>query len=199
MKKIMCTALLIIVFLKFTNANNDSLSINNDSLFIDNCTEIKDSFINNIEIEKDEIKSNNIAVGKVLNTKKLASKPEGFGDFMNNLWDIISSPFKPVWGYYEEDNYNKEGPYFLFMHSSGGATYISKQLENIREKIRINGSSEKALYERIFDEAGTSTINNCNSGNVLCISATRAKASAFCLRLVFSPTFLILKNNQCLF
>jgi hypothetical protein len=52
-------------------------------------------------------------------------------------------------------------------------------MERIRERIRINGSSEKALYERIFNEAGTTTIDNCNSGNGFCTSATRAKASAF--------------------
>ena len=108
----------MIVFFKFTKANNEYLVINNDSLVIENIIEVKDSFIDNKEVAKEEIEGNNVTFKKNLKSKKLATKPADFGTFLNNFWDIISSPFKPVWGYYEEDDYNKEGPCFLFMNDN---------------------------------------------------------------------------------
>lgn len=177
---------------------------NNDSLLTDNCIEINksnDSITEHNSIEKESINTNKLNKRSQLNFKvskieTIATKPADFGTFLNNFWDVISSPFKPVWGTYEEDDYNKEGPYFLFMHSSGGATYISKQMDRVRERIRVVGSSEQLIYGKIFDEAGTSTIDNCNSNEGICASAARAKASAFVYLVGLNSTGGYLTNTE---
>ena len=94
-------------------ADNDSLLINQDSLtetlIVDSCVEVKTG--NSLETE-------HLILPKIRKEKKTITttnnKPDGFGDFLNDLWDIVSAPFKPIWGYYEEDDMNKEGPYFMF-------------------------------------------------------------------------------------
>ena len=117
-KKIITTVILIISCLNTNKANNDSLLINSDSIVIADCIKVKDTFMEELKINKEAINKNKFTtISKVTKTKPISAQPEGFGDFMNNLWDIISSPFKPVWGYYEEDNMRKEGPYFLFMNN----------------------------------------------------------------------------------
>ncbi len=54
----------MIVFFKFTKANNEYLVINNDSLVIENIIEVKDSFIDNKEVAKEEIEGNNVTFKK---------------------------------------------------------------------------------------------------------------------------------------
>ena len=115
MNKISIAAILLILFTNQIFANNDSLFVNTDSIvpceetqiIIDSCTEVNN--------EKNIVLNETYKPAKPKISKlKTNNKPEGLGDFLNDLWDIISSPFKPVWGYYEEENMNNEGPYFMF-------------------------------------------------------------------------------------
>ena len=117
MKKIIVILVAFSIFNKL-HANNDSLLVCNDSIIIENC--INKNNYDSVSTECTVV-TEKIKMGKTKNNKlvkidksKINNKPEGFGDFLNDLWDIVSSPFKPVWGYYEEENMNKEGPYFMF-------------------------------------------------------------------------------------
>jgi hypothetical protein len=183
--------LALILLYGYVKAENDScitsIIIETDTLLInqlDTCEELVSSKIDTIvEIEVKE------AVQKPLHTKLKKQKslntknPEDFGSFFSDLWDAISSLWKPVWGYYEENGMNHSGPYFLFNRENGDH---SKQMEKLRTDI-INSQLNLEIYNSIFTSAGTSTINNCNGvlipnpwdGSTLCEASKRAKASAF--------------------
>ncbi|MFZ4799150.1 MAG: hypothetical protein ACOYMA_16740 [Bacteroidia bacterium] len=101
---------------------NNELYANNDSLLI-----IQDSVTENIIIDSFEVvktsKFLEITEKVILSkTKKpkiqiitnKVKRPDGFGDFLQGFWDFITTPFRPVWGYYEEENMKKEVPYFMF-------------------------------------------------------------------------------------
>ena len=110
--------ILCITFVLLNNriyANNDSLLINNDSLsetlIVDSCLEVITDNSATITKQLTLPKSKKTKVKPITITN---NKPDGFGDFLNDIWDIVSAPFKPVWGYYEEENMNNEGPYFMF-------------------------------------------------------------------------------------
>jgi hypothetical protein len=181
MKKITTIIAILTFAINIIEASNDSLPIKNDSIleinYIENNNELN---VNTINKEKNinQSKKKSIKIKKIRKTQ-FNNNPEGFGDFLNDLWDIISSPFKPVWGKYEEDNMRSEGPYFLFNRSSGNASDVQKEMKTIRDRIRVENSKEREIYSKILEVAGTTTINNCSSGEALCESATRAKASAF--------------------
>jgi hypothetical protein len=106
MKKIIISLIIsIISSLIQVKANNDSLVVKTDSITIDNCIAINNKDIleeqNTSKIES--FNSNKIITKreetyKALKIKKNATKPVDFGTFLNNFWDVISSPFKPVWG-----------------------------------------------------------------------------------------------------
>ena len=111
--------ILCVTFVLLNNilyADNDSLLINKDSLtetlIIDSCVEVITDNSATITKQLTLPKTKKTKVKPIIITN---NKPEGFGDFLNDLWDIVSSPFKPVWGYYEEDDMNKEGPYLTFI------------------------------------------------------------------------------------
>jgi len=185
MKKI----IVILVALGFINklhANNDSMLVCNDSIIIENCASksnydsvTTENIVEIAALKVDKFKNKKLGKTKKPNKISTNNKPEGFGDFLNDLWDIISSPFKPVWGHYEEENMNNEGPYFLFNRSSGGASYVKYEMDRMRAKIRIVGSSEQLLYEQIFITAGTDPISSCTDAGSFCRNAGVAKASAF--------------------
>jgi hypothetical protein len=189
MKKIIFTTIcFIFILINKSYASNDSLVIHNDTLKETNLTtEVEETLVN--EDKKLKEQPHIIAKSKVNKPKsvKLLKKPHGFGDFIGGLMDFVSQLWKPVWGYYEEDNMRKEGPYFLFMNTDNGNAFIKKQMTDLRIKIRIDGSSEREIYKQIFNFAGTTTIDNCIGviipnpidGSAMCGAAARAKASAF--------------------
>jgi hypothetical protein len=123
MKKIILTTICIIFILINKNyASNDCLVIINDTLKETNyIIDEEETLVN--EEEKIAVIAPTIIERKVnikqskLRNKKPFSKPHGFGDFIGGLMDLVSQLWKPVWGYYEEDNMRKEGPYFLFMNN----------------------------------------------------------------------------------
>jgi len=77
-----------------------------------------DSISTDIKISKHEIKT---ATKTKTKSKVLLQKAAGLGDFFDDLWDALSSLWKPVWGYYEENGMNHGGPYFLFNRDSDNA------------------------------------------------------------------------------
>jgi len=193
MKKIILAIVcLIFIVIHKSYASNDSLVIINDTLRETNIKTEEGEILVNEEKKIAVIaptiieRKVNIKQSKLKNRKPL-SKPHGFGDFIGGLMDMVSQLWKPVWGYYEEDNMRKEGPYFLFMNTDNGNAFIKKQMADLRIKIQVDKSSEFKIYKTIFNYAGTTTIENCNGtlipnwddGTNVCPSVARAKASAF--------------------
>ncbi|MFZ4797267.1 MAG: hypothetical protein ACOYMA_07205 [Bacteroidia bacterium] len=118
MKKII-VILIILGTINKVSAKNDSLLVCNDSIIIKHCVNpIYDSLIvdnssGEINLKTNKISNKSIPKNKQSNIKS-NNKPDGFGDFLVGLIDFISPLWKPVWGYYEEENMKKEGPYFMF-------------------------------------------------------------------------------------
>ena len=124
--------LIIILFCAIrldSKAENDSciasLVIESDTVIIgkaDTCEEFYTSKIDTIvEIEVKETVQK-LMHAKLKKKKALNSKnPQDFGGFLSDLWDALSSLWKPVWGNYEENRMNHTGPYFLFNRDSDNA------------------------------------------------------------------------------
>ncbi|MFZ4799148.1 MAG: hypothetical protein ACOYMA_16730 [Bacteroidia bacterium] len=106
--------LLIITCFVLNNvkANSDSLYCVSDSNI---CTEIIDCNIiegeNVATLESTPDKVIKKLENKKVKTKDNLSKP---ANWFEDAWNGFTDLFKPIWGYYEEDDMNKEGPYFMF-------------------------------------------------------------------------------------
>ena len=170
-------------------ANSDSLNYSLDS---NNSTEINsDSILMQekqiTELIHEPIKNVNKLAKQTIIKKNSIAKPM---NWFSDAWDFFIDLFKPVHGLYKEDGYRNEGPYFLFDRIyDGGATYTRIQMQRIREFIALDLEKDISIYEEVFALAGTSTIENCNG----VIIPNPWDGSKLCLRLVFSPTFLLLK------
>jgi hypothetical protein len=119
MKKItLVLVCLIYISINKSYASNDSLVTHNDTLKeIISIIEEEETLVKK---DKKIVEQSHLIVGCKVNkpeSVKLLKKPQGFGDFIGGLMDLVSQLWKPVWGYYEEDNMRKEGPYFLFMNN----------------------------------------------------------------------------------
>ncbi|MFZ4797409.1 MAG: hypothetical protein ACOYMA_07925 [Bacteroidia bacterium] len=90
----------------YNNSISDSCSINDTTSVIVNS---ESTLV--IVKPKSDLKTKSFIKIKTKVDLLKKSKPAGFFD---DAWDWFTDLFKPIWGYYEEDNMKKEGPYFMF-------------------------------------------------------------------------------------
>ena len=184
-----------IILLSFTiNAENDTCQIlqisETDTVFtceVDTCEDCIVAKVDTIiEVNEKYIKSSNTKTQKAKKIGTKTKNAQDFDSFLSDLWDAISSLWKPVWGCYEENGMSHSGPYFLFNRENDNGNF-NVQIGKIREEVKITDSKSQIIYKDIIASAGTSTINNCNGvlipnpwdGSTLCEASKRAKASAF--------------------
>jgi len=112
-----------------------------------------------------------------LSQAQLAS-PAWLDRFVN--W--VTTPFRDVWGMYEESGYRQHGPYTVFQHHKG---YLPQQVDTIRKKILAKDSVYFKLYAEIYKMATTGQTNNCTTVDHHCLNANPAKCKAFCVAIIF--------------
>jgi hypothetical protein len=161
------------LFSYISRAENDSCIVN--KIFIDsiNSGENADS-VNNIP----EISTIKNKITSFEKERKIAAKSSQRLDIFGDFWDMLSSLWSPVWGKYDESCVDMDGPFFLFDRRNNSIEHLRRQMNDLR--IFISSTQlNRDIYQGIFQTAGTSTINNCNTKGEICTGATRAKASAF--------------------
>lgn len=81
----------------------------------------------------------------------------GFFDFVEDVWNTITSPLKPVWGYYEENGQRTTGPYTVFQQHQGF------QIDRLRTKIQNTNDPYFKFYTHIYENALTGNSQNPDS------------------------------------
>jgi hypothetical protein len=129
MKNIILLLTVILLCLS-VKAENDTCSnlllTQNDTSLINNvdtsCDEMTFTEVDStLEIKEIPFKSTGIKIKKLKKIKTKSKNPQDLGSFFSDLWDAISSLWKPVWGYYKENGMSHSGPYFLFNRESDNA------------------------------------------------------------------------------
>ena len=81
----------------------------------------------------------------------------GLFDFIEDAWNVITSPLKPVWGYYEEGGQRTTGPYTVFQQHQGF------QIDRLRTKIQNTNDPYFKFYTHIYENALTGNSQNPDS------------------------------------
>ena len=85
------------------------------------------------------------------------TKLGGLFDFIEDAWNTITSPLKPVWGYYEESGQRTTGPYTVFQQHQGF------QIDRLRTKIQNTNDAYFKFYTHIYENALTGNSQNPDS------------------------------------
>jgi hypothetical protein len=96
-----------------------------------------------------------------------------FFDFIEDAWNAITSPLKPVWGYYEESGQRTTGPYTVFQQHQGF------QIDRLRTKIQNTNDPYFKFYTHIYENAVNGTTQNCTNNGTVCLNGNTAKNAAF--------------------
>jgi len=194
MKKITILLLSNLFFL-FTHAANDSLAVSrldSTSILVDNCVYdsaelklISDSSIfeaiESVSESKIVIKQkNNLKQNTFLKQQKNQSNKEQ----SKRMWPIfqwvvdvvnwVTSPFRPVWGGYEEGSNTHAG-----LTTFDRSKPVMDQVQDIRNKIIGNDYISKQIYGQIYSLAQNSFAACSGDDSVVCINAATAKCAAF--------------------
>ena len=86
-----------------------------------------------------------------------ANSKAGLFDFIEDAWNTITSPLKPVWGYYEERGQRITGPYTVFQQHQGF------QIDRLRSKIQNTNDAYFKFYTHIYENALTGNSQNPDS------------------------------------
>lgn len=97
----------------------------------------------------------------------------GFFDFIEDAWNVITSPLKPVWGYYEENGQRSTGPYTVFNQNQG------YQIDRIRQKIKNTSDPYFQLYSKIYLSATEGDSIHWIDNSKVCHNGNTAKNAAF--------------------
>jgi len=148
MKKIITTLLILSII--SAKANSDSLAFNFDAV---------------------DVLTMQLAAGGqealTLSQAQLAT-PAWLDKFVN--W--VTTPFRDVWGMYDESGRRQHGPYTVFQHHKG---YLPQQVDIIRKKILAKDPVYFKLYAEIYKTATTGKTNSCSDKNSSCANGNTAK------------------------
>ena len=96
--------------------------------------------------------------------------------WLNKFVNWVTTPFRDVWGMYDEEGHRSNGPYTVFQHHKGN---ISEQVVAIRQKILAKDPAYFTLYAEIYKLAKNGSTDNCTDKESTCPSSQTAKCAAF--------------------